>query len=273
MPFAGFCFFALTYRYVVMKYFRKTEDRTKKAVIAALTPGFCLPLIAVAKYLAIRKSSEIIKPDRAYALCYFLRGAMIILYRILQSNFQNLWLFIALSLLRGVSNVLSQATLNLRIKVWTFLIKWYNRRICCGPRLKLRPLNTPRIRRFNADLEIQDILFQYTTVIVSQAYLGCFILMNFDVPTWQVIKVCLIRTALSFAIDFVFNAISMFIQIHYHDIPTRNVWTNYWLRHVAANAVITIVIIDYFGGSLLGVFSGLKSTMKIYRPRNCTSVI
>ena len=272
MPFASYWLFGLTYRYVIIKYFKETEDRTKKAIIAALTPGLCLPLTAVAKYLLIRKSSEIIKPHRAYVLCYFLRGGMIILYRTLQSGVENIWLFIALSLLNGVSNVLCNATLNLRIKVWTFFIKWYNHGICCGPRLDLQPLNSPRIRRFKADLEIQEILFQYSTVIVSQAYLSCFILMNFDAPPWQVIKGSLIRIALSIAIDVVFNTITILIQIHFQDIPVCNVWTNYWLYHVAANAFITVCIIDYFGGSLLSVFSGLKTTLKIFRPKNCTSV-
>ena len=92
---------------------------------------------------------------------------MIILYRTMQSGFQNIWLFIALSLLHGVSNVLSKGTLNIRIKIWTFIIKCYNR-TCCGPRLEVKSLDSPRIRRFNADLEIQNILFEYTTNLVPR---------------------------------------------------------------------------------------------------------
>ena len=266
MPFAGLCLFGLTYRYIVIKYFIETEDRIKKAIITAFTPGLCLPLIAVAKYILIRKSSEIITPDRAYVLCYFLHGSMIILYRTMQSGIEDIWLFIGLSLLHGVLNVLCEATHNLRIKIWTFFIEWYNHRICCGPRLILQPLDLPRIRRFTADLEIQNILFEYTTVIVSQAYLTCSILMNFDVPPWQVVKGCLIRTALSIGIDFVFNTISVYIQIHCHDIPVCNVWKNVWIRHVVANAAVTVSIISYFGGTLISVFSGLKDTLKIYKP-------
>ena len=272
MPFIGFCLFGLTYRYIVIKQFIETEDRTKKAIIAAFTPGLCLPLIAVAKYLLIRKSSDIITPDRAYALCYFLHGGMIILYRTMQSGIEDIWLFIGLSLLHALSNVLSNATLNLRVKIWTFLIKWYNHGICCGPRLNLQPLDSPRIRRLKADLEIQNILFEYTTVIFSQAYLACFILMNFDVQPWQVIKGCLVKVALSITIDFVFNTISVLIQMSCYDIPVCMVWKNFWIRHVVANALIIIYIIDFFGGTLLCVFSGLKDTLKIYKPKNCTSV-
>ncbi len=138
----------------------------------------------------------------------------------MQSDFQNLWLFIGLSLLHGISNVLRKATLNFRIKVWKLFIKCYNT-ACCGPKLKVQPLNSPRIGRFNADLEIQNILFEYTAVILSQAYLACYLVMSFDVPPWQVIKGSLIRIAISLAIDFVFNIISVFIQIHVYDIPMR----------------------------------------------------
>ena len=62
-------------------------------------------------------NSVIIAADKAYALCYFLRGGAIGLYRKMQSDFQNIWLFVGLSLLHDVSNVLSKATLNLRIKI------------------------------------------------------------------------------------------------------------------------------------------------------------
>ena len=269
--FLGCCLVSFTYRYIIIKYFEETKGRIKKAVIAALTPGLYLPLTAIAKYLVLRKSSEIISPDRAYVLCYFLRGGMIIPYRTMQSGFQNIWLFIGLSLLHGVSNVLSKGTLNIRIKIWTFIIRCYNR-TCCGPRLEVQSLNSPRIRRFNADLEIQNILFEYTTIILSQAYLACFIVMSFDVPVWQVIKGSLIRIAISMAIDFAFNIISVFIQIHYYDIPMQNVWMKYWLRHVIANAFVMICMVANFGASLISVFSGLQNLLEEYKLRNCTSV-
>ena len=143
---------------MIIKYFKETEGKFKKAVIATLMPGLLFPLTAIAKYVVLRKSSEIITPDRAFVLCYFFRGAAIMLYRTMQSDFQNIWLFISLSLLHGVSNVLSKATLNLRIKMWKTFMKCINN-TCCGVRLQVRALNTPRIRRLNADLEIQNILF------------------------------------------------------------------------------------------------------------------
>ncbi len=266
----GSCLLAFMYTYIIVKYFRETEDKFKKTIIAALTPGLMFPVTAFAKYIAVRKTSEIINPERSFVLCFFLRGCSIILYRSMQSNFQNLWLFIGLSLLHGISNVLSKATLNFRIKVWKLFIKCYNT-ACCGPKLKVQPLNTPRIRRFNADLEIQNILFEYTAVILSQAYLACYLIMSFDVPPWQVIKGSLIRIAISLAIDLVFNIISVFIQIHIYDIPMRKVWLKYWPLHVTINTFMIICTVSYFGASLVGVFAG-NHMLKKNKLRNCTSV-
>ena len=271
--FLGTCLLAFVYAYVIIKYFTGTEDRIKKAIIAALTPGIVIPVTAIAKYLVLRKCSEIITPDRAFALCYFPRGGSIALYRTMQSGFKNIWLFIGLSLFHGVSNVLSKATLNIRIKIWKLITKCINR-TCYGPRLEVRHLNTPRIRRLNADVEIQNILFEYTTVILSQAYLACYLVLSFDVSPWQVIEGSLIRIAISLAIDFVFNIISVFIQIHFYDIPMQKVWLNYWRRHLTANAFIIICTVSYFGASLVSVFASQKyiSLFNESKLRNCTSV-
>ena len=254
-----------------MKYFRESEAKIKKAIIAALTPGIIFPLTAIVKYIAIRRSSEIIAPDRAFVLCYFLRGASIVLYRTMQSAFRDIRVFVGLSLLHGVSNVLSKATLNFRIKLWKFLIRRLNR-MCCGSRLEVQPLNTPHIRRFNADLEIQNILFEYTTVILSQAYLASYFVISYDIPPWQIIKASIIRVAISLAIDFVFNLISVLIQIHCYNIPMQRVWVKYWRRHVGANAVMIIVFVSYFGSVLVSVFRGNNHSLTRYKLKNCTTV-
>jgi hypothetical protein len=63
-----------TYTFVVIKYFKETEGRIKKAIIAALTPAIIFPFTAITKYIVLRKSSEIITPDHSFVLCYFLRA-------------------------------------------------------------------------------------------------------------------------------------------------------------------------------------------------------
>ena len=263
--------FSFVYSFIIIKYFRETEGKIKKAIIATLTPAIIFPLTAIVKYLALRKSSEVIAPDRAFVLCYFLRGASIVLYRTMQSGFQDIRVFVGFSLLHGVSNLLSKATLNLRIKLWKFLIKCLNR-VCCRSRLEVQPLNSPRIRRFNADLEIQNILFEYTTVILSQAYFSSYFAMSYDVPPWLTIKDSLMRVAISLAIDFAFNTMTVFIQIHCYNIPMQRVWVKYWRRHVSANAFMIIVFVCFFGTVLVNVFADNNYSSTGYHFKNCTTV-
>ena len=269
--FLGTSIFAFVYSFIIFRYFLESDGKIKKAIIATLTPGIIFPLTAIVKYIALRKSSGIIAPDRAFVLCYFLRGGSIGLYRTMQSGFQDIWVFVGLSLLNGVSNVLSKATLNFRMKLWTFLIRCLNR-MCCGSRLEVKPLNSPRIRRFNADLEIQNILFEYATVILSQAYLASYLVISHDVPPWQIIKDSSIRVAISLAIDFAFNIISVFIQIHCYNIPMQRVWVKYWRRHVCANAFMIIALVSYFGPVLVNVFADSNFSSTGYELKNCTTL-
>ncbi len=261
------------YTYVIVEYFKQTESKIKKAMIAALTPGLVFVPTAIAKYLVLRRSSEMVTAEKAFVLCYFLRGGAIGLYRTMQSDFLNIWLFIGLSLLHGVSNVLSKATLNLRIKVWKLFIGCANK-TRCGATLEVLPSDNPRIRRLNADLEIQNILFEFITVITSQAYLVLYVVTNFDVVyPWQIIKSSLARICISTAIDFVFNMISVFIQIHVYDIPVRRVWLKYWRRHVIANTFTIICMVSYFGTSLVSVFQAREDMLLDLKLKNCSSPI
>lgn len=269
--FLACAFTSYIYTYLIVDYFKATKNKIKKTMIAALTPGIVLLPTAIGKYLVMRRSSELIPADKAYLICYFLRGGAIGLYRTMQSDFHNIWLFISLSLLHGVSNVLSKATLNLRIKMWTYFVRCANK-TRCGASLEVLPSDTPRIRRLNADLEIQNFLFEYTTVILSQAYLVVYLITNFNVVhPWETIKSSLLRICISAAIDFVFNIISVFIQIHFYDIPMRRVWLNFWRSHVIANILIIINMVSFFGAPLVGVFEARADKSLKYELRNCTS--
>ena len=270
-PFLVASIYAYLYTFVIVEKFVQTKDRIEKAIIAAVTPAIAFPITAFAKYIVLRKSSEIISIDRTFVLCYFLRGGSILLYRTMQSGFQYIWLFVGLSLLHGASNILSKATLQLRIKIWKSFLTCFNK-ICSCPRLELQDSDSPRIRRLNADLEIQNILFEYSTLIVGQMYLVGYLVLSYEVPLWFVIKDSLIKIAISLGIDFVSNIITVFIQIHFYDIPMQRVWQKYWRRHVAANALMIIVFVSYLSTVLLSVFSVSNHTLKEeHKLRNCTS--
>lgn len=129
-PFLSSCFLSYIYILINVQKFIETSSKIKKAIIAAFTPGLVFPITAITKYIVLRKCSEIISPDRAFVLCYYLRGSSILLYRTMQSGFEDIRIFLSLSFLHGVSNIISKATLHLRIKIWKIIITCYNK-MCC----------------------------------------------------------------------------------------------------------------------------------------------
>ena len=153
---------ALFYQYFVVPFYNELDDGINKAIMAAIAPGIALIPTAVCKYIALKHSSEMIRPDRTFFLAYFLRGAAISLYRIMQADFKSMSLFVGLSLLHGFSNVFSKATEKLREKMWLHFIACL-RKTFCGRRLELVPLDTPHYRRFKQILKSKTC-FSSTTL-------------------------------------------------------------------------------------------------------------
>ncbi|CAB4031275.1 Hypothetical predicted protein [Paramuricea clavata] len=261
---------SLFYRYAVVKWFNSLDNVLYKFILAILTPTLALMPTAVCRHMALWRTSEIIEPERSFALVYFIRAAFITLYRIMQANFKNISLFVGLSLLSGVSSLLKTATVGIREKVWARVIRFLNR-TCCT-RLHHLPGNTPHHRRFKADTEIQNILFENNSLILSQSYIVLYTITNFQLSDWSVVKSSLTRIAIGLVIEFVFNFLSTFIRIHWHNIPVTRVYSKYWKRHVFANIIVVAVFVCYFTNPLVAIFQNRfhDSGAGNYAIRNCT---
>ena len=261
---------AVFYKYAVAKWFNSLDNVLYKFILAILTPTLALVPTTICKHMALWRTSGIIEPERSFALVYFIRAMFITLYRIMQADFENIWLFIGLSLLSGVSSLLKTATVGIREKVWARVIRFLNR-TCCT-RLHHLPGNTPHHRRLKADTEIQNILFENISLILSQSYIVLYTITKFQLSDWPVLKSSLTRIAIGLVIEFVFNFLSTFIRIQWYNIPTARVWSKYWKRHVFANAIIVAVLIYYFTQPLLAIFQDRfhHSGAENYTFRNCT---
>ena len=190
----------------------------------------------------------------------------------MQTDLQNIWLFIGLSLFSSVMNLLKKATHRVRTSLWKYNIIHYVeiRTVCCA-RLSEIPYNTPH-RRLKADLDIQDMLFEYSTLIMSQAYFVLYHVESFEFSMPSFLFEALKRVAIGVGIDFLFNCLSNFVQIHYYNIPIARVWKKYWKRHLFAHMIIVVVIVSYFTEVLLSCFRARESgTNEIqYIVKNCT---
>ena len=255
------------YKYAVVPLFNSLDKDLYKFLVAILTPTLALIPTAFCRHMASRRTSQLIEAGRSFGLVYAVRAGFICLYRIMQADFKNIWLFVGLSVLSGVSNVLKVATIGIRVKVWEKVINFLNK-ICCI-KLQQLPGNTSRRRRLKADTEIQNILFENCSLILSQSYLLLYTITNFKVSDWTELKSCLIRIAIGLGIELVFNFVSILICIHGRDIPISRVWSKYWRRHMFATGITVVVLIGFFTKPLLAIFEN-RFHDKNYIVRNCT---
>ena len=260
-----------TYWYGIVPYFISFKEEKYKFIVAALAPAsFVIPSV-ICKHIALRRSSEVVHPGRSFVLASFIRAGTIYLYRIMQADFQNIWLFIGLSLFSSVMNFWKKATHRVRMALWKYIISLLRRTVCCA-KLSQMPCNAPHYRRLKADLDIQDMLFEYSTLVLSQAYFVLYHVESFELSMSSFFFEALKRVAIGIGIDFLFNCLSNFVQIHYYNIPIARVWKKYWKRHLFAHMIIVVVIVSYFTEVLLSCFRARESgTNEIpYIVKNCT---
>ena len=265
-----------TYRYAIVPFFISIKQEKYKFMVAAMAPAITIIPAVICKYIALRQSSEVVHPGRSFVLVFFIRGAVIYLYRIMQADFQNIWLFVGLSLFSGVMNFLKKATHRVRMALWKHIISLLRRTVCCA-KLREIPYNTPHYRRLKADLEIQDVLFEYSTLVISQAYFVLYYIESFELSMPSFFLESLKRVAIGIGIDFFFNCLSNFVQIHYYNIPIARVWKKYGKRCVLANLIIVVMIVSYFTPVFLSCFQarGTRAQWtgandRLYVVRNCT---
>ncbi|XP_046858778.1 uncharacterized protein LOC124452239 [Xenia sp. Carnegie-2017] len=244
----------LTYLYIflIIPAFNKVRLNLYKFLIATSSPFLALIPTVLCGHMALRRSSEVVNPGRSFVLVYMIRGGVIFLYRTMQTNFKSIWLF-GLSLFSAVLNFLKRATQQLRYKIWKRIISALNN-LRCFQRLQVLPWNTAHARRLRADLEIQDILFEYNTLVLSQAYFISYQIQSFDVAFEPLLYEFLKRIGIGVLIDFIFNCLSNFVQMYYYNIPISRVWKKYWKRHLLANIFVVFIIIAEFSRELESVF-------------------
>ena len=173
------------------------------------------------------------------------------------------------ALIQSICSILLkfQVTRHFRETLWHCILKLTERQH------RQVPYCSPHNRRLQADLEIQDMLFQFGTIILSQLYIILYQYSTFDIPFNEEINRIYPRLLIGLAIEFVFVLLSTFFQLWLYNIAIWSIWSKYWLRHILANVIIMVVAISYFSPVLLIVFKyrAESSVNKKYPVRNCTT--
>ena len=261
---------SMIFRYKIVQAFTETSNDLMKAMLAAATKLLTLVPIAFSKHSILSYTPEVVPPDRNFLLAYFSHGVSIILYRTMQADLNSRVIFIALSLLHGLLNFAGKTVQKFLVRMWAYLIARLRNMPQSG-RHEPTPHDTPHHRRLKTDLQIQDMLFEDTALILSHAYLVLYLTTSFENSHWAVLKESLIRVFIGLGIDFVFNFLSISVQIHWFDIPILRVWLENWKLHVLAHAIILMVTECYFSPVLLKVFQvRTRNSPEEYTVKNCT---
>ncbi|XP_046858007.1 uncharacterized protein LOC124451435 [Xenia sp. Carnegie-2017] len=263
-------FISYIYKYGIFVAINKVQEPRFKFFIAASSPAMTILPTVLCMQMALRKSSKLVHPDRCFVLVYVIRGGAIFLFRTMQSDFQRIWLFVALSLSSAISGFFMKTTRQIRFNFWKRTISKLH---SLGYFLRFRAStwNTAHARRLQADLEIQDMLFEYSTIVLSQAYFTFYHLQSFEIQTWPLILELLERIAIGLAIEFIFNCLSNHVQMYHYNIPIGRVWRRYWKRHLLANLIFVLTIIAYFSQDFTSLFQSRYQERR-NNIRNCTTL-
>lgn len=260
------CIIGLLYRYLTIPWFIIEENETIKAIIAVIVHLPVITVNIINEKVAL-SSSQFVRPGRNFIFISFITGVSTLVFRIMQADVKNIHIFIALSVYRGIMQILLAASEKLRKRILKVLCKYF--KICCCCRQRLRQPNEEDGDgvRLDVDNYIQLMLYQHSALIASQAYQVLYILNNFHTKPWDVFAEPLIRVAIGSAINLVSNSLSIFIYVYWHNSRLPTVWSQAWRLHITTVALGSVMAIVYFTVVLLTVFQGPQQDLVI---RNCT---
>ncbi|XP_046857445.1 uncharacterized protein LOC124450827 [Xenia sp. Carnegie-2017] len=265
-------FYSYIYKYLIIPAFDKVREDEYKSLIAITSPVIGVFLNLVCWYIALLRSSEVIHPGRSFVLVYIIPGSVIFLFRTMQSDFKSTWVFVSLSLISAIFNFLRRVTLQIRYSFWSRVFRAFSCFHCCR-RLHVFPWNTAHGRRLRADLAIQHMMSEYSSLVLSQAFFIFYQFQNFEIATETLSLEFLKRIAIAFGIDFIFHCLSNCIEMYYYNFPIGRVWRKNWKRHVLANTILLLTNIAYFNDDFMAVFRShfqKSGESSMYVVKNCS---
>lgn len=259
------CIVVLLLRYLAIPSFINEENEIVKAIIAVVVHLPIITLNIINEKVAL-SSLRLVTPGRRFLFANATTGVSTLMFRIMQADFKNIYIFISLSVYRGTIQIILTATKNLRRRILLAFEKYF--KVYCHEILENQKEKERYRIRFNADSFIQSLLFQDTALIVSQAYQALYNLNNFYIKPWEVFAESLTRVAIGSGINFVTNSVSIFIYARWFNSALPKAWSQAWLLHLTAVLLSSVMTIAYCSVVLLTVFQEPEQGLVV---RNCTA--
>ena len=257
--------------YVLIPLYGEVSD-TYRAIIAG-----ALPLVTAITKMIVRLAAQridFLHPGDSHILLSVLHSATAIVFRVMQAELTSLRLFTLLSFVHGAIDLLESLTIVIRDYFWYFVYKKL-KRDSGETILRASQFRSPRSMRFVADMSIQMILFESTSLIAAVGFIQLYNFMynRSDASSASTNMVYItqffIRVSIAISIDFVFNSFSFWLQMSYLNIAVVRVWRKKWRKHMLVAFILTAMTLCYFTSHLFAVVKAKNTSGVIIANISC----
>ena len=252
--------------YVLIPLYGEVSE-TYRAIIAG-----ALPLVAAIPKVIVRLAAQridFLHPGDSHVLLSGLHSTTAIVFRVMQAELTSLRLFILLSFAHGAVDLLERLTIVIRDYFWYFVYKKLKRDSETISRAN--QFRSPRSMRFVADMSIQMILCESTSLIAAVGFIQLYSFMyNRNDASSASITQFFIRVSIAISIDFFFNSFSFWLQMSYLNIAVVRVWRKKWRKHMLIGFILTAMTLCYFTSHLFAVVKAKNTSGVIIANISCT---
>ncbi|XP_046861467.1 uncharacterized protein LOC124454746 [Xenia sp. Carnegie-2017] len=255
--------FTFVYGELFVPWFNNQSSDVSKILVAAMVPLTGNIPVAISKYIVLVPLKNIIEvnPSRSYILVYFNHVVPIALYRVMQSDVKHFEYFILFSFLQGLIDNVTKLTRKYRSYLFERFLKCW--------KITPVPYCEKHNRRLEADIYIQEILFQFEMLILAQLYTIFYRMDTFQSYSFD--GSSLLRLFVGLLMEFIFACLSIRILIWQEGIKIKNILKRHWTRHVLANGLITMTTVLYFSPIIINIYKFRFATADDVKDlRHCT---
>ena len=219
------------------------ENSNGKLLIATFSPLLGV-VVKVASRICVQKLYNITHPGYSYILLSPVYCGAAVLFRVLQADLGSLQAIALLGIIHGAAEVIERSTMVLIDHICHML--WKRRSAPWGS------FRTPRRERLMADIAIMSMLYESAAIVSVNGFLYLYQFIYVREETFgNLFQSFSIHTAVSLAIEWVFNSVSLAIETRYQNVAVMAVWRRRWRRHILVAIVNAVPIALLTSGNLL----------------------
>ena len=223
------------------------ENSNGKLLIATFSPLLGV-VVKLASRICVQKL-YITYPGYSYVLLSPVYCGAAVLFRVLQADLGSLQAIALLGIIHGAAEVIERSTMVLIDHICHML--WKRRSPPWGS------FRTPRRERLMADIAIMSMLYESAAIVSVNGFVYLYQFTYVREEKFNnLLLLFAINTAVSLAIEWMFNSVSLAIETRYQNMAVMAVWRRRWRRHLLVAIANATPIALFTGDTLLHILHG-----------------